>query len=228
MSTDQDWSVYQRAVTAIAKAPSDVARRHTESANETNARTQQAQAHLNRIAEDHRGLSDRLDALDRELGSALTRHRVSPAGPITSLAESPVTSFAAASSQADELSEEIANVSQRLDELDHAKGELLRRVGIFATYAAPVALTAAAIALLHGRWQLLIAAVVLVFGAMVVAARKTPNRKTIWPPVIAGVVVALLTVGVTAYSNFTGAVVGYALIALALIWIASPRRRKKR
>lgn len=228
MSSESDWSDYQRAVTRIANAPAEVARRHTENANQTNARAQQAQAHLNQLADEHRTLTTRLDALERQVGSALTRYRVSPAGPATNLAHKPVTSIADATAQTEELSEELDSISERLDHLEQARGDLLRRTGIAVVYAAPGVLTAVAVLLTHGGWRLPAAAVVLVIAAMAVGARKTPRRKTIWPPVIAGIIVGALTLGVAAYSSFTGAVIGYALIALALIWIAFPRRSRKR
>ncbi|MGH3998471.1 MAG: hypothetical protein ACRDTJ_13520, partial [Pseudonocardiaceae bacterium] len=149
----------------------------------------------------------------------------SPEGPLTGLAEKPVTSIEDVHAQADELTAEITTISERLDELDHHRGLTLHRAAVLAAYAAPALLATIATRLTHGGWQIPLAAAVLVIAAMLIAARKTKTRTTIWPPVIAGGVAGILVVGTVRYSGFTATLIGYGLIALILAWIAIRPRR---
>lgn len=234
MSNDQadqsgrDWTEYQHAVTAIANAPTEVTLRHALDADQRTARVQQAQASLNQMVAEHRTLQEQLDALARRAAETLTRRRVSSSGPVTPIAQQPVTSIADATTRARSLSDEITRVSEALDTLDQRRRERLHRALILAGYAAPPVLTPAAGLLLKSDWRLAVAAALLVIAAMVVIARKTRNRKTIWPSVIAGLVVGALAVGMASYTRPSGAVIGYALLIIILIVIATRWRRAKK
>lgn len=222
---NHDWNEYQRAVQAIAAAPADVARRHTETANDRQEHAHRTQRQLNDLVIVREKMTKRIQQLDQAAGEALTRHRASPEGPLTGLAEKPVTSIEDVHAQADELTAEIATISKRLDDLDHHRGLTLHRAAVLAVYAAPALLATIATRLTHGGWQIPLAAAVLVIAAMLITARKTKTRTTIWPPVIAGGVAGILVVGTVMYSGFTATLIGYGLIALILAWIALRRRR---